>query len=365
MKLIFSTINKKQFLLLIKATLMTIILTLWQFIPFITDYLGKNIVAPNEVFQFPYGFNNLINNSFQNTADTNGRIGIGILLIMVLLIGWAVPIVQRNKKELIIYSLGVLILLCSTTFLAWQAFGSNKAVLNTLGNLQMTFRLLPYGSLFLSVTASFILNSYINNLNLGQREVLVLALFTLISVGGYYGSIQNEVQLLFNPSANLMLNKMDAKEKKPIAMNKLVDKKNYKDIFDYQILFGETDYYNKKAINHSKSIINNWTYINEKKQIIEKFPQTNKITMQIRGKQNEEANLPIIAYNNTIVTNNGRKTNYQLSNRGTVQIKLHNGTNNVIVKYEMNIYYYILFIVAIIGWIVLIVSDFRDRFIRK
>lgn len=354
LKLILSEINKKQFLSLFKAALTTTILTLWQFVPFITDYLGKNIVAPNEAFQFPYGFNDLVNNSFQNTADTNGRIGIGIFLIMVLLVGWAVPIVQQNKKELIIYSLGLLILLCSTTFLAWQAFGSNKVILNTLGNLQMTFRLLPYGSLFFSITASFILDSYINNLNLGQKEGLVFILFTLISVGGYYGSIQNEVQLLFNPSVNLMLNKMNSKEKKPIGINKLVDKRNYNDIFDYQILFGETDYYNKKADSHSNSIINNWTYTNEKKQIIKKLPQANKITMQIRGKQNEEANLPIIAYNNTVVTNNGRKTNYLISSRGTVQIKLHNGINNVIVGYKVNIGYYILFAIAVIGWIILI-----------
>lgn len=351
-KLMFSSINKQQFISLVKAAMLTILLTLWQFVPFITDYLGNNIVAPNEVFQFPYGFNDLLNNSFSNIANWNGRTGIGVCLIVVLLVGWAVPVIQQNKKELIIYSLGTLILLCSTTFLAWQAFGSSKLVLHTLGNIQMTFRLLPYGSLFLAVTASFALDNYIDNLNL-KREGLLLGIFTLLSIGGYYGSIQYEIQILYNVSKQNKLYPANSfKPKAVINCNAVASKQSYNDIFGYQIIFGETDYYNKKAIGHSKSIINNWTYINGKKQIIKKTPGINKIVMRLKGKQGEKADLPIIAYHDTYVVNNDLKVNYTMSKRGTVQIRLHNGINNITVGYKPNICYYTLFIVAIAGWII-------------
>ena len=279
LKLVFSSLNKQQFSSLLKAAIVTILLTLWQFIPFITDYLGKCIVAPNEMFQFPYGFNDLVNNSFLNIANGNGSTGIGVCLIVILLVGWIVPVVQQSRKELIIYSLGALILLCSTTFLAWQAFGSNKLVLHTLGNIQMTFRLLPYGSLFLAVTASLVLDSYISNLNL-KRESLLLGIFTLLSIGGYYGSIQYEIQILYNVSKrNQLYPANSSKPKTVITCNAVASKQSYNDIFGYQVIFGETDYYNKKAMDHSKSIINNWTYVNGQKQVIKKVSGVNKITM--------------------------------------------------------------------------------------
>lgn len=357
LKLMFSSINKQQFVSLLKAAIVTILLTLWQFIPFITDYLGKYIVAPNEMFQFPYGFNDLVNNSFLNIANGNGSTGIGVCLIVILLAGWIAPVVQRNKKELIIYSLGVLILLCSTTFLAWQAFGSNKLVLHTLGNIQMTFRLLPYGSLFLAVTSSLVLDSYISNLNL-KREGLLLGIFTLLSIGGYYGSIQYEIQILYNVSKRDQLYPANSfKPKAVINCNAVASKQNYNDIFGYQVIFGETDYYNKKAMDHSKSIINNWTYVNGQKQVIKKISGVNKITMKLRGRQGEEADLPIIAYHNTYVVNNGIKVNYTMSKRGTVQLKLHNGINDITIGYKPNICYYVLFVAAIIGWLILVVLE--------
>lgn len=356
LKLVFSSLNKQQFSSLLKAAIVTILLTLWQFIPFITDYLGKCIVAPNEMFQFPYGFNDLVNNSFLNIANGNGSTGIGVCLIVILLVGWIVPVVQQSRKELIIYSLGALILLCSTTFLAWQAFGSNKLVLHTLGNIQMTFRLLPYGSLFLAVTASLVLDSYISNLNL-KRESLLLGIFTLLSIGGYYGSIQYEIQILYNVSKrNQLYPANSSKPKTVINCNAVASKQSYNDIFGYQVIFGETDYYNKKAMDHSKSIINNWTYVNGQKQVIKKVSGVNKITMKLRGRQGEEADLPIIAYHNTYVVNNGIKVDYIMSKRGTVQIKLHNGINNVTVGYKPNICYYALFVVSIIGWLILVLK---------
>src|SRR5699024_2421689 len=99
-------------------------------------------------------------------------------------------------------------------------------------------------------------------------------------------------------------------------------------------------------------IINNWTYVDGQKQIIKKVSGTNKITMKLKGKQGEKADLPIIAYHDTYVVNNGKKTNYMMSKRGTVQVELHSGINNITVGYRPNAFYYALLIVAIVGWII-------------
>lgn len=351
LKLLFSTINKKRFIGAVKAAVLTVILTGWQFIPFLTDYIGKGISAPNETFQFLYSFDDLINNSFSNTDGWRERMSIGVLLALIMLVGWSMKSIRENQKELVIYSLGTLILLCSSTFLAWQSFQSNKIVLHTLGNIQMTFRLLPYGCLLLSVTASFIVDNYINDFRFSNKNVsLLVGLFVMMSIGGYYGSIQNQLQVLYDPHHD-MLQPSYCKSKQVINPNAVVSKQNYNNIFDYQILFGETDYYNEKAAKFSKSIINNWTYLGSRRKVIKKFPGVNTILMEFHSKDSSEvANLPIVAYHNTYVTNNGLSTKYKISQRGTVLIKLHKGVNKIVVSYRPSAVYYICFVVSIFGW---------------
>lgn len=355
-KLVSSSINKKQVLNLIKAIVLTIILSFWEFVPFLTDYFGKNITTPSKGFNFPYSFNDLVISSFTNIYNYSGRNSIGIFLILVMLSGWAFSQLQHNKSELMIYLLGSTIILCSTTFLAWQSFKTNKLIFNVLGMIQMTFRLLPYGSLFLSVTFSFIIDNLFCNF-FSRKEIFVLmSVFVLIIIGGYYGSIQNEVQALHNSSPQMALNKPRSKEKTMIGINKLVDSKDYNNIFKYQIIYGETDYYTKKALEHNKSIINNWTYINGKKVVIRKKASTNKIEMIIKVDKKSKVDLPVISYHNTYVTDNGKKISYQISNRGTVEMNLNKGRNAIRIGYNPSIFYYISFVVSMITWIILFIK---------
>lgn len=359
-KLIFSSINKKQFANLIKSAGLAFALSFWEFVPFLTDYFGKNIATPSKGFNFLYSFNDLVTNSFTNVYNYSGRTSIGIFLILIMLGGWAFPKLQHNKRELMIYLLGSAIILCSTTFLAWQSFATNKLILNIFGMIQMTFRLLPYGSLLLSVTFSFIADSLFCNL-LSRKEMLgLLSIFILIITGGYYGSIQNEIQTLHDSSSQMVLNKPKSKEKPIIGINKLVNSKNYNNIFKYQIIYGETDYYTKKALGQSKSIINNWTYINGKRVIIRKKASANKIEMIVKATEKSKANLPIINYHNTYVTDNGKKINHLISNRGTVEVNLNKGKNVIQIGYKPSIFYYISFIFSLLIWLILAFRVFMN-----
>lgn len=360
LKILFSSISKTRILAAIKSAFWTILLVLWQFIPFMTDYLNGNIVAPSELFQFGFNFNDLISDSFINIANITGRSSIGILLVIVLLIGWVSPILRSDKKELIIYSIGSIIVLCSTTFLAWQLLGKNEFILHTLGKLQMTFRLLPYGSVLLATAASFILDNFITDFKFNARGTfMVMGIFTVLSIGSYFGMIQNELQTLQNVTDNELIKKSTSSIKPTININGIVNKYNYNNIFDYKIIYGETDYYNEKAIKSSESIINNLTYINGKKMVINKMPNANQITMTLNGKKGEKADLPIIAYHSTYVLINGKETQYKLSDRGTVSVRLHEGKNKITVGYKPSTIYYVFLAVAVISWIMLAFVIFK------
>lgn len=361
LKIIFSSIKKEQFVNLVKAFLLTVVLTLWQFIPFLTDYCGRKIIAPREEFQFPYSLSDLVINSLTNVVNVNGRTSVGIFLVLTMLIGWALPQLQHNKQELMIYLLGTFIILCSTTYLAWQIWGTNGFILHVIGKLQMMFRLLPYGILFLSVTFSFIIDNGLSRLFSNRETYLLMGIFTLIIVGGYYGSIQNEVQILDHPSTQQVLNTVHSTEKPVIALNKVVSAKTYGNIFAYRILYGETDYYNKPAFTHQTSIINNWTYINGKKYSFQKKPGVNKITMIISTNQNSWVNLPIVDYHNTYVMNNGKNISHQMSQRGTVEIFLKKGHNVIQVGYKPTFIYYGLLVVSLFTWIGLLINIFKKR----
>lgn len=357
-KLIFSSINKKQFVNLIKSVGLTFVLSFWEFVPFLTDYFGKSIATPSKGFNFLYSFNDLVTSSFANVYNYSGRTSIGIFLILIMLGGWTFPKLQCNKRELMIYLLGSAIILCSTTFLAWQSFTTNKLILSILGMIQMPFRLLPYGSLFLSVTFSFVIDGLFCDL-LSKKEIFaLLGIFILIIVGGYYGSIQNEIQTLHNSSPQMILNKPRSKEKMIIGVNKLVDSKNYNNIFKYQIIYGETDYYTKKALNQSKSIINNWSYIDGKKTIIRKKSSANKLEMTVNVNKKSKVDLPIIDYHNTWVTNNGKKIKHQISNRGTVELNLNKGKNVIQIGYKPSMLYYIGFIISLVTWLAFAIKVF-------
>ena len=362
-KLIISGISSRRLWNLLKSGILMVILSAWMFIPFITDYLGRGIQAPKEGFFLLVNFNDLVSQSFVNTLSGPicGR-SLGILLIIVFFIGGF--FVRKSSQELSIYVLGCVLTLCSTTFVDYSSLAKNKLILNTIGNIQFPYRLLSYAGLFLAVTASFVIDKYICEFSRSkQSKALLLLGFTFLSIVDYFGIIQPALNNITQNISQRYLH--DENSTKTIQDYKVVDKNNYNMIFGNQVRYGETDYYSKQAFENSRSILSNVTYVNGRKDRVKKVTNANTIMMKIYGKENHEvANLPIIAYHGTYVTNNGHKVNYRFSDRGTVEIMVHKGVNKIIVGYKPNMVYYILFIISVMSWIVLVIYFLKIRVAR-
>ena len=87
---------------------------------------------------------------------------LGITLIVTLFIG--IIFTRNSSKELSCYIVGVILAIVSTTVVDWSALSHNTIALNTLGIIQFPYRLLSYASLFLAITASYIISQSVHNL---------------------------------------------------------------------------------------------------------------------------------------------------------------------------------------------------------
>lgn len=163
-KFLTQKVSTIRILNLIKSIFITILLTGWEFIPFLTDYIGRNIKSPQKQFYFLHSFDDLVNGSLQNTCGGGIACGqtLGIVLIVTLFIG--IVFVKNSGKELGCYIIGAILAIISTTFVDWTALSHNAVALNFLGVIQFPYRLLLYANLFLAITASYIVSQLIQNL---------------------------------------------------------------------------------------------------------------------------------------------------------------------------------------------------------
>ena len=67
-------------------------------------------------------------------------------------------------------------------------------------------------------------------------------------------------------------------------------------------------------------------------------------------KENSKVDLPALAYKHTNVKLNNKVSNYKVSGRGTVLLKLNKGSYKIIVSYKPIILLSIFKLIAFIGW---------------
>lgn len=364
-KLIVAKITKSRFVSLIKSGCLAILLSGWEFIPFLTDYLGGDIHAPQEQFWFLNNFSDLVTSSFQNVCGgdvLNGR-SLGILLIITLFVGWL--FVKNDATNLLIYVLGVTLALCSTTFIDWTSLSHNELVMNTIGNIQFPFRLVPYAGLFLSVIASFVICNIIDGITSSNyKQILVIISFVLISVCGYFGTVQPALDRITQNVSEKYLKKTESKQTIPDDV--VIDKYNYNAIFDYLTQTGETDYYSEKAYNSATSIINNIVYVNGKESKLIAEYKPNKIIYMIHAQKGDKIDLPVIAYKHTSVSDDGKKVKFNQSKRGTVEILARTNVNRIEVSYKPIVLYYVMMFIALLSWVGVIfyqVKNVKNRLI--
>lgn len=265
MKLIFDKVSKKRFLSLSKAVGISVLLTLFITIPYLTDFIGKNVTSAQPGIIIVRTLMNVLETSFNNSVSTSG---IGLVLILTAVFGSIWILKSHSKTLTAIYVLGISLIIVSTGSFPWNVLSDTP-----LGMIQLTFRYLSYASMFLSVILGLSVNdlyeseTFDTTFKKGMVPVLTICIFMLFYVGSHHDSL------------NALKNSQSQFLKNTDTFNQLpgqtfVNNSNYDYLLNYPVEYGELDYYPKKArrstgnVSYNEtnlSIINNIAVVGRKK----------------------------------------------------------------------------------------------------
>ncbi|MCC4342654.1 6-pyruvoyl-tetrahydropterin synthase-related protein [Limosilactobacillus reuteri] len=333
---------------LIKAVILFILLSAWQFIPLFTDYLHGNLMRPSSGFMLMQSAGDFIVSAISNDALNRG--GIGLLLLIALVFGWI--FIDKNSKYIWAYIIGVIITLMITTAFPWQYFAKTP-----LSIIQFPYRYTSYAIAFLAIVLSkALLKLNYSTISTNVITSVILLFFILLYAGSIYSDIarnkntDNSVAVLANSRHGKYKTLRDSTDTPIILTNT-----SYNRQFSYGALYGETDYMPVAAFKNWKSIFNRVTFINNKETKVIQKSNANKLIYNISLKENSKVDLPALAYKHTVVEVNGDKVKTAISNRGTIQLQLPRGNYKIMVSYVPMILFKLMISIALITWVVLIV----------
>lgn len=342
-----------RWLILVKSIFIWLCLSLPVIYLFATKYIGKGVSAASFGIQMPMVIHltSLVKNSIRGIEFFEVPFlpyGIGLILIFTAFIGWYY--VRNSRKEMFIYGWGIFLLLISTNVFPWAAIKDTP-----FGVVQITVRYLSYACFFLSIIAAKLVVSVINRIvSKWQISIVVLAILGVL----YYGFSQSYYLIKIKDTPVAMLSKK--KQLFPLPTS-ILDKANYSDQFNYNILYGETDYFPNGSLKHSKSILNQTSYFNNAKVKIKSKAEANKFLIKYEANTPGVLNLPIVVYEGTYVTVNGKNAHLIKNSRETVCVYISKkGINNIEVGYNPGSLFYISIIFSFISWIMVALYTKRE-----
>lgn len=335
---------------LLKAIGLWGILSLPTIYLFISNYIGKKVSAAYSGINMSMVPNmaDLVTNSLNN----NPCLGIGLVLLVTILVGWYFA--RDNQTDLVIYLLGIILFVVASGVFPWAIFEHSP-----LGVIQLTYRYLSFSCLFLAVIAAKGILLLINRLRFNWPLAA-----TLLLCIGIIGFLSAEKSLLHElrtaaPSVINVPKKGTAKFSKE---NKFLDNNNYNQQFQYSAMYGETDYYPFKALNHWDSIINQVAYINGLPRHVNSSGAANTISYSFKiNRPKTSIDLPVLAYEGTTVQVNSKKVAKHISDRGTVLLEgLKPGKAKVQIGFNPGIGFYAAVLLSVLGWCGLVFAYWRN-----
>lgn len=355
---------RKIIINLSKNSILVLLLASFILVPFVTDFINSGIRSPNsDIFGFLDSFQNIFGLSITNTATSNKSVGIFAIFTAVV----GCYFVRKSKaKEKVAYGIGVFFLLCTSTIVPWGLF-NNTILGKVLGVIQFPYRLNTYVGFFLMVTFSLILSRILHSINNRRAKVLFFSGMILFLVVSYYGSLADVFVQIHTLQGNTL--KKNAEPTKIIPNDAIIKNANYNNIFDYSILYGETDYYPKVAFDNLKdnnisaevnpkinSILSHKTIVNGKEKVMSPKVAANCIEYNVKTNKKENIDIPVLAYKRTKVMLNGKNIDYTISSRGTVMVNGNKGNNKISVSYQPSKLLYIGMVVSVITWMSLFIG---------
>ena len=342
-------INKYVLFSLIENVIVFFLLAGWVIFPLFMDYFGNNISSAKPGFNAPTSFEGLWFSSFQNQIFSNySDVCIGIVLILTFCIGWL--FIRNNYLELSIYSIGFFLVIISTSLFPWASL-QRLPFLAFLSVLQYSFRFLILAVFFLSVSSSYIICYLINACSNKNFSYLLVFVFVILLILSSY-QILESIKLYQNNNFTYL--KKNYKDKNILPPNPVIlNNHNFNYVVNYRPPIGDLDYVNNNSFGNSNGISmeNNEVIVNNKKRILSPYLSPNIIEYKIKVNDDSVIDLPIVPYKHSIVTVNGKETNWDVSKRGSICLRVSKGTKSICVTYKPYSLFYVLFIISLMSYI--------------
>lgn len=365
MKLIFDKVSKKRFLSLSKAVGISVLLTLFITIPYLTDFIGKDVTSAQPGIIIVRTLMDVLETSFNNSVSTSG---IGLVLILTAVFGSIWIFKSHSKTLTAIYVLGISLIIVSTGSFPWNVLSDTP-----LGMIQLTFRYLSYASMFLSVILGLSVNdlyeseTFDTTFKRGMVPVLTICIFMLFYVGFHHDSLNT-----LKNSQSQFLKNTDTFNQLPDRT--FVNNSNYDYLLNYPVKYGELDYYPKKArrstgnVSYNEtnlSIINNIAVVGRKKIHVSPLCESNKMIYKLHTRKQADVDLPALRYKGSYAELNGKRTTLINSARGTIKVRTKKGINTITVGYSPSKLYYVGIIISLMTWISLLSLAFYRKGVFK
>lgn len=335
---------------IVKSIGLFLLLSLWQFVPLITDYFHKGLVRPNSGFMLMESAGDFVVHAINNDATNRG--GIGLLLLLALLFGWKQ--LDKNSKYMWIYAMGVLLTWMITTAFPWHYFSKTP-----LSIIQFPYRYTSFAAFFLAVVLSKLLtNIHFNKLHLLVKPILIGIILLFLYGGTIYNNLARNKGIVPGVSKLTHARRGNYKAlRDPKDTPILIDNDHYNDQFSYGALYGETDYMPLSSYANSSSVLNRHVLVNghKKNNGIQFTSDANSLTYKIKLNKAAKVDIPVLHYQHTLVTVNHKRVHPEVSNRGTISYQLNAGENDITVSYKASSLLIITRIISLISWLFLVI----------
>lgn len=305
--LIRKKVDQKRIIALLKATGMTLILSLGFFIPMLQMLFSVDLNKPvmYSLFKMAYKPEDFLMKSISNTVDAGGTFNIAfIIVIIVLVVNW-----KRIKgffKDALI--MGIIFTVMATQIFPWDLFQKILAI------IQFPGRLIGLATLLYAVAFGQVMTQYLAKHSLKQAVKI-----TLLLVGGivflHFGTLDSISNI----------NEVNVGNNNNFYMKAIKENASFN---------GRDDYAPKKADADGDQINNQMICANAQWHNLERKVTANTITYKYNSPNETTAFLPVYYYSGEQVKQNGKVIKAQQAADGATLVNLKQGENQFEVSYK-------------------------------
>lgn len=321
----------KRSLVLLFSGIISIFASAAYLFGFVEEQTFQVFLQPSPMDLVGDNLKELVFRSFSNDlmqSSLGGLYNIGFIYILILLAG-VFFLKEMTRTYKIIYGLGIATFLMTTNLFPWQLLQQTP-----LSVIQFPFRLMIFPTLFASLTGANLIKIFSEKLH--RKVKLSVLIGTLLACF---------IPWLF-------------------SVNEMLEKASRFEFDTGTIFFSDPEnrfsmwidqYVPEKSQLYLEDIYQHVGYLDNQALTMKPTSAKQRIMFEVKTNQKQtEVDLPIIRYKNTAVMLNGKQVSSTLSERGTVQFLVPEGTNKIEVQYVASAMITSGVSLSILTWLLLI-----------